>query len=237
MSFTVASVLTEVAVTLNDGNFVRWPRAELLGWVNQAVRDIAIAKPSATGKTIEVELQRGTLQSLPEGYHQLLQVNRNLVARDDAPGGRAGGKVITPASRIDIDSFVPNWHDPSYLPYNQMVAHVVDHDSDPSAFFVVPGNDGTGVIEVVASALPAPLAIPSNPTSTDSYSMVVPVPDAYRNAVYDFVLAKAFGKDINLPGAAARAQAHLALFQQALGIKATNEATSNVNSPTTRFNR
>jgi hypothetical protein len=237
MTFTASDVFKDASITLNDGNFVRWTLPELLGWLNLATKQIAVAKPSATASTIEVELQRGTLQALPQGYHQLLAVNRNLVERDDAPGGRAGGAVITPASKVDIDSFIPNWHDPSYLPYNQMVGHVVDHDSDPSAFFVVPGNLGTGVIEVVASRLPADIPLPSSPNELASYSAVVDVPDAYRSAVLNFVLAWAFAKDINLPGAAQRSQTHLALFNEAVGIKAALEKAENVNAPQTRFSR
>jgi hypothetical protein len=237
MTFMAKTILTEAATLLIDVGGIRWPYAEVLGWINEATREIANAKPSATSETIEVSLIQGTLQTLPAGYHQMLDATRNLLTLTGSPLGRSGGRVITPTTRAEIDSLVPGWHSPDVLPYAREVYAVLDDDNDPTAFFVVPGNDGTGVIELVASKTPTPIALPVTPEDLAAYTAPVPIRDAYQSAVLDFVLYRCHSKEVNVPSSAAKAQAHFALYQGALGIKAASEAEQNVNRPKSRYQR
>lgn len=237
MAFTVRDIISNASTVLVDGGGVRWPYAELLQWVNLAVSEIAVLKPSATAETIEIALVKGTLQALPPTHHMLLAVHRNLVSVSSSPDGRAGGRAITTIQRDELDAQIPNWHDPSVLPYSQTVMHVIDHPSDPEAFFVAPGNNGTGIIEVLASRMNDPIPVPASPELLASYQIAVPLNDAYETAVLDYVLYRAFSKDMAIPSAAARAQAHFTQFSTALGIKATTEAENTPSAPKTRFNK
>ena len=238
MPFTAKTILENAAVILSDAGGNRWPWTELLGWLSGALREIAIIKPSATADVIEVTLRPGTKQRVPSGYHQMLDATRNLLTSASSPTGRSGGQAITTVTRDEIDAAIPGWHNPAILPYAKAVHHVVDADADPMTFYVVPGNDGTGLIEITASVMPAALPIPANPDLIESYANInIPMPNAYEEAVLNFVIYRALSKDSMVAGAAARAQAHLALFQQSLGIKQEREDTQNVNRPTHRHSR
>ena len=66
MAVTVQSVLDRVQQTLQDTGGIRWSStAELILWVNDAQREIAILKPDATATNTTVTLAAGTKQSIP----------------------------------------------------------------------------------------------------------------------------------------------------------------------------
>ncbi|WP_333826857.1 phage adaptor protein [Pararhodobacter sp.] len=226
MAFTAADVMRKASTILQDAGSVRWPLPELLGWLNDGMREIAILKPTATAATATMDLASGTKQALPDTYHQLLTVVRNVP-----------GRVITPIVREVLDTQFPGWHDSDVMPFNASVVHVVNDTFDPRVFYVVPGNTGTGVIEIIASVLPAPIATPVNPLVIESYSGAVPIGDVYQGALTDFILYRAFSKDMNLPNAGQRAQTHYQQFGNALGVKMQNEMTMNVDTQKSRFSQ
>jgi hypothetical protein len=219
--------MERAATILQDGGAVRWPLPEMLGWVNDASREIAIQKPNATAKTVTLAMVAGTRQTLAANHQSLLQVIRNT-----------NGEAITPAVREIIDRQMPGWHSTSMLPWSAVVVHVMDDPMDPRTFYVLPGNTGTGSIEAVVSEIPANIAAPSDPFTIGSYSaLIVPLPDIFQNAVVDYVLYRCFSKDIMLASAPQRAQTHYALFQAALGVKTEAEVVANINSPQSRFSQ
>ncbi|SDX73928.1 phage adaptor protein [Roseicitreum antarcticum] len=229
MAFQARDVMRRATIMLQDGGGVRWPAPELCDWLDDGAREIALQKPTATASTAVLELVEGTKQSLPEGYHKLLAVVRNVA-----------GRVVTPAVREVFDTQIPGWHDTAVLPFSATVMHVVDDMFDQSVFYVVPGNTGTGEVEAIVSRLPEKITRPSGGSSIldlDSYTAAVAVPDIYQNALVDYVCYRAFSKDINVAGAAQRAQAHYQLFQQALGIKSQVEMAQNVDTPKSRFSQ
>ena len=227
MAFHARDVIRRAQIIMQDAGGVRWPPNELLGWLNDGMREIALQKPTATSETVTMNLFAGTKQTLPSGYHKLLSAIRNV----------GNGRVITPIMREVLDTQIPGWHNTDVLPFSPTVMHVVDDLFDQNVFYVAPGNDGAGEIELILSRLPAPIATPANPLDIDLYTAAVPVPDIYQNSLTDYLCYRAFSKDINLAGAAQRAQAHYQLFQQALGIKSQVEMTQNVDTPKSRFSQ
>lgn len=225
MAFTAETVMRKASTILNDAGSVRWTLTELLDWINAATSEIAIAKPTATAATISIELAEGTKQAVPEGYHQILRVIRNTTS----------GKAITPTTREVIDGQFPSWHDTAVLPFRVDAVHFINEPEDQATFYVVPGNDGNGSIDVVASAIPAAIPRPTNPLEIASYTANVPIGDAYQNAVLDYVLYRAFSKDAAIPGAAQRASALYQTFGAALGIKTQQETVARPDAPQSRF--
>lgn len=230
MPFTARDVFERAEIILQDAGATRWPYTEQLLWLNDAGREIVTLKPNANARTVELELEQGTKQSLAEAHHALISVTRNMTGPE---GARIGGRAITTAKRSVMDTLFPNWHDPAVMPQTVMVRHVIDDAMDQRTFYVVPGNTGAGVIEAVVSVIPATLELPASPDSLASYSALdVDLPAIYQNAVVDYVLFKAFSKDMALPGSAQRAVAHYSAFANALGVKAQAEVNQNVNQRT-----
>lgn len=227
MAFTARDVMRRASLVLNDVEQVRWTSEELFGWIREACRQIALLKPSAVSKHVEIALVEGVLQSIPQDAVALVRVTRNLLSASGA-SPREGGTAITPATRHSMDSLIPGWTDPNVIPFSDRVAHVIQDMADPRAFYVVPGNDGTGRIEAIVAVMPPEMADPADPLDVDSYEAEVPVPDIYEAAVTDYVLYRAFSKDAALPGSAARAMAHYQTFAQAIGVKAQMDALKNI---------
>lgn len=231
MPFTAAEVMTRAQYILQDAGSVRWTPIELRLWINDALREIAIRKPNATAASIEMDLVVGTYQTLPAGYQSLLRITRNLVTLDASVSKRGGGRVITPVAREVMDAQLPGWQDTAVLPYSRVVMHYIEEIIDRRSFYVVPGNDGDGVVEAIVSKIPAEVPVPTAPASAldvASYTTNVDVQDVYRNAIVDYMLYRAFSKDMQLAGAFERAQAHFAQFAGALGIKLEMEQAGRV---------
>lgn len=219
MAFTAKDVLYRASTILQDVGAVRWPYPELLIWLNDGMREIANIKPNATSKTTTMTLIAGTKQEIPATAHSLLEVTRNV-----NPTTGAGGKAVTPIVRQILDRQIPGWHDSTTLPFSATVLHIVDDALDQRVFYVVPGNDGTGKIEIVVSEVPTDLAAPANPLDLDAYTATVDLQDIYRNALVDYVLYRSFSKDMAMPGNAQRAAAHYQQFNHSLGVKGSAEA-------------
>ena len=90
MSVTVQSVIDRVQAVLQDTTGVRWPvTAELVLWVNDAQREIALLKPDASAVNTTVTLAAGTKQEIPSAGNRLLKVIRNMSASSGGVGKRA----------------------------------------------------------------------------------------------------------------------------------------------------
>ncbi len=227
-----SELMALAAIQLLDEDHIRWPLAELAGWINEGVKAIVLAKPSAASATAALTLTQGTRQALPatvEGKTpiQLLGVNRNLAS---AATPRLGLRVIRTAARDQIDAQEPNWHNRSYVPYRKEVRQVIFDEQVPTEFYVYPGNDGTGIVEAAFSFLPTPVA-PANGADAsllDSWAIDVGLPEPYSVPLLDYVLFRCHSKD-DTAADAAKAQGHYQIFATAVGIKVQVESANNPN--------
>lgn len=228
MAFTAKDVLWSVQVALKDGDNARWTLEELRTYLNDGLKQIAALKPSACSRTSIIELDEGTYQELDAGQ-TLLRVIRNITSLVAATP-RVAGPVITPIDRALLDQQYQDWHTASAVPFSATVAHVVHEEMNPRAFYVFPGNDGTGKIECIVSRIPDQIAAPADPHLLASYSAAVDIADLYQNVLRDYILARAFEKDSSTPGSAQRAQRHMQLFLSAVGTKQQVEDLANPNA-------
>lgn len=228
MALTAKDVLSRARIVLQDAGSTRWLLPELLDWLNDGLRSIALYKPSAISVTKVLELDEGTYQELAEGQ-QLLRVTRNITsATGTSP--RVGGPVITPIAREILDAQLPNWHDTNSVPFSDTVRHVMSDIMDPRAFYVFPGNDGTGKIEATVSKEPTPITVAGDANDIDNYTEAIPISPIYIDPLIDFVLYRAFSKDMQFAGSAERSIAHYQNFQNALGVRQQTENMANVNT-------
>lgn len=220
MTFKAMDVMERVATTLQDEDSVRWPAAELHNYLNDGLREIVTLKPNALSTTVNLELVAGTKQVLPATYTVLSRVSRNMT---DASTGSTAIRALD--SRSIMDSMVPGWQDASIVPNAAKVVHVIHDMADPNVFYVVPGNDGNGMIEAVVGVLPTASPVPaSSPGSISSYTDDLDMPDIYMNALVDYLLFRAYSKDARIAGSSARAQAHYQLFRDGVTGFANAEA-------------
>lgn len=229
MTMKVRDVMHRARITLNDAGSVRWPLPEMLVYINDGVREIAFAKPNAVSKTVEINLDQGTYQT--HDYLALIRVTRNLTAGEAAPGGRVGGRVITPVERDVLDASMPGWQDPTKYPNAPQADHIAQDMADPQAFYVIPGNDGTGLIEAIVAELPTDIPEPAaGQTNIETYSDVIQIHDVWRPVLLNYVLYRAFSKDATEPGNAQRAASYYNMFSGAVGQKSQTETIANTDT-------
>jgi hypothetical protein len=217
-------------VVLNDRDNVRWSLAEIAKWINEGVRAIILAKPSASSASVALQMAAGTLQKVPTTGAltplALVRLVRNL--KDDKEP-RQGLRIITATSRILLDAQDPNWHDTSRtLPKGQVRQYIFD-EATPLEYYVYPANDGTGWVEAVLSHLPTPLAATGEPTLIGSYEGDVGLPEPYSVPLLDYVLHRCFSKD-DLGQGPGRSAAHYKQFATAVGLKIQVEGATSPNA-------
>lgn len=228
MPITAREVLQRASTILQDAGNTRWTLPQLLRSLNDAVREIAIMKPNAVSKPVVLSLVRGTLQTLPVTHTALIRVVRNVVDDPDAGATWMGTSSITPVERQILDSQIPGWQDPTVMPYSATVAHVIQDQADLRTFYVVPGNDGTGQIEVIASVMPDDIPEPASPLDITAYTATVLVPDYLRSALVDYVCYRSFQVDAGIGDAGNRATDHYNRFATALGNRFGMEAMASL---------
>lgn len=217
-TISVSSVLARCAVLLQDLANTRWPQAELLDWLNDGQREIALYKPNAFVKNLSRPLVSGTKQSLPPDGVSLIDVPRNMGTNGTTPGA-----AIRATSRQSLDTNTPNWH--AATP-TAAIKHFVYSVLDPKNFYVYPPSDGTGQVEIVYAAVPPSVALGDT----------IAVDDIFVMALVNYILYRAYSKDAEFAPNVAAAQAYYQAFQGNLAGKAGAEALTNPNVALTPLN-
>lgn len=219
MAVTVESVIDRVQTVLQDTTGVRWPvTSELVLWINDAQREIALLKPDASAANETVTLVAGTKQSIPTGGNRLLKAVRNM----SAASGGLGKRSVRLVDREVLDAQTPDWHDPDVggdAAHTNVVKHYLYDESNPRNFYVYPGVQGNAYLEIIYSANPATVGEGDN----------LSIPDIFANAVLNYVLYMAYMKDAEFAGNAQRASSHYQIFTSSVTGKAQIDAITNPN--------
>jgi hypothetical protein len=227
MSVTVQSVIDRVQKTLQDTTGVRWPVVdELVLWVNDAQREIALLKPDASAKNTTITLASGTKQEIPNDGNRLLRVVRNM---SSAATNSAGKRAVRIVSREVLDAQTPDWHDPLVsgdAAHAAVVKHYVYDEQNPRNFYVYPGIAAASAayLEIIYSANPNTVTQASN----------LDIPDIFGNAVMNYVLYMAYMKDADYAGNQQRAASHFQLFMSSITGKAQLDAMTSPNFEASR---
>jgi hypothetical protein len=189
-----SDLVTKASVVLVDSGATRWASSELLGWLNDARRAAAPLKPSLYATIQSVSLVAGARQTLPTGGVGLVAVQRNT-----------SGPAITPTTRGTLDSFNPKWLSSSV---SATIKNYAPDDSNPKVFWVSP--PAKAGISVEVEYIPTPTDYNLGSTLTSLEEIASP-------AFLDYILYRAFSKDAEYAGSAARAVAHYQAFVGQLG--------------------
>jgi hypothetical protein len=226
---TGREIMEAAGTLLLDEGFDRWTLPEMRKWVNEAVKAVILAKPSAYSRSIVVTLQAGTLQVVPQAGTpkplRILSVTRNITSEGPP---RVAGRAIRPTDRTMLDVQEPNWHDTRYVRFRKEVRQYTFDEENPLEFYTYPGNDGTGKVEAVVSALPADIVATGDVDAIASYDTEIGLQDIYLGPLTDYVCYRAQLKD-DVAANVGRAAVHYQNFATAVGLKIQVERVTSPN--------
>ncbi|MCK7581010.1 MAG: hypothetical protein MZV65_38930 [Chromatiales bacterium] len=142
---TAESILCRAQIILQDTTGTRWPAEELLGWLNDAYREIVMLRPDAHSQIDTFECAAGTRQDLQAKFPnalRLLDVVRNQ---------GAGAGAIRHIDRRILDDQRPFWHSETA---SSRVQHYTFDSRAPTSFLVYPPATSGALVEVVFSSVP-----------------------------------------------------------------------------------
>lgn len=206
----VSGVTGYAAVVLNDTSNVRWSEDELVYWVNEAIKQIAVLLPETNAVTVEIQLVEGTKQSVPSDAIRLIDVLRNT--------GVDGGVPSSPIRIVErdvLDTVRPNWHKDRA---SNIAKQFVFDERNPKTFYVYPPSRGQH-IEIVYSQEPSILTKTSD---LGAFSI-------FTGALINYVLFRAFAKDTE-EGSEARSRGYEQSFYTAIGLYDKAESKSKPNN-------
>lgn len=207
MTISAQSIIRRVVETLQDNTSIRWPVSELVRYLNDAQREIILYRPDAVVINAAVPLVAGSRQSLPAGGTKLVEVVRNS----------AGSKrAVRMTNREILDAQLYGWHS---HPGATEVLHYMYDPREARTFYVYPPAAAGASVDVTYAAMPVDIVEPAEGALYTAVTGNLGLPDIYGNTVQDYILYRAYTKDSEYAGNAARAQAHYAAFANALGIE------------------
>lgn len=213
MPIIAQDIINRVNLITIDRHNTRWAVPELLSWLTDGARAIAVVRPAATAKNATFQFAAGSKQAIPADGWTLIDLPRNMGTDGSTPG-----RAITPTSRKDMDAFWPNWHAERQA---KEIQHFMLDERDPKVFYVYPPADGTTRADIVYSS-----SVPQLSDAADE----LPIDPVYVPALVDYVLYRAYSKDADFSANSARAVAHYQAFGEALGIATQNTAQYSPNT-------
>lgn len=208
MTTAAQSIIRRVVETLQDTTSVRWPVAELVRYLNDGQREVVLYRPDSMVTNATVTLTAGAKQALPSNGSKLIDVIRNS----------AGNKrSVRMTARNILDTQTPSWYN---LTGVTEILHYMYDPRDPKVFYVYPPAASTGAsVDLVYSAYPSDITEPADGAVFSAVTGNISLPDIYANILADYIMYRAYTKDTEYAGNAARAQAHYAAFQAALSTE------------------
>lgn len=207
MTISAQSIIRRCVETLQDSTSIRWPISELVRYLNDGQREVLVYRPDAMVTNATVNCTAGSRQALPTNGAKLIRVVRN------AAGNR---RAIRLTNGEILDAQTPGWHG---LPGVTEILHYTYDPRDPKVFYVYPPATTAAALDLVYSAYPSDIQEPADGSLFTAVTGNINLPDIYGNVLQDYILYRAYNKDSEYAGNAARSQAHYAAFANNLGIE------------------
>lgn len=207
MPVTNASILRRVADVLQEKlSGVRWPADELVRWMNDGKREIAMHQPDASSEVTDHTCSEGARQTIPATGIKPLDVLHNSTGRK---------RAIRGADRDEIDAQVPGWY--GLTPADEAVHWWPDPDR-PTEFYLYPPVRAGVQVRLVYSRYPTDITEPAASAAYSSVAGTLDIRDVYANALVDYVIYRAFSKETEYADKQAAAL-HYGAFAQSIGLK------------------
>jgi hypothetical protein len=201
VSITAADVLDSARLTLIDSAQTTWSQAELIGYLNEALRATSAAKADFYTIRENIEMDAGALQELPAGGVSLIDIFEN--AYSGIPVTLVDKELLDECNRF----LAPEDRE-------RDVQHFTADPRDPRRFVVTPPNDGTGEVRSVFGAVHPEIA-----TADDDLL----VNGIYQPVLIDYVLHRAYAKNSKRQDLT-KSGYHKQQWGQALGLKSQSQA-------------
>lgn len=189
------TVLDTVYKTLQDTRRSTWTEAEVLAYLNEALRATAGVKPDMYVVEGYVTPVAGISQTIPSDGIAFMDITHNQT-----------GRVVTQVDKALLEEASRFW------PAATQQAEVEHYTADPRyplQYTVFPPNNGAGSIYLKYGAVPPEITTPYQSLS---------IPDSYEHPIVNFMLYRCWwknSKDQDLT----RATACLQAWGAALGLK------------------
>lgn len=212
MPLTAADVITRAGDIIQDQTNVRWPQAEMLRWLNDGRREVAIARPDLYAIVSQITLVAGTKQAIPADGTRFLDAIRNFDA-----AGTVAGNAVRPVQREILDAQNPAWHTEA----GAATKHFMFDERVPRVFYVYPPALANAKLEIAYS---------QTPTDITNTTTQLTQEDIYTGALVDYICYRAFSKDADYAGNGQRAAAHYLQFKNAISEGDARDLTSSPNT-------
>lgn len=218
----VNDLVLKAQTILQDTTSTRWPREELIGWLNDAYREIILVRPDANAETGTFTCEAGTRQQLdrPTGGFpnalRLLDIVRNV-----APASLK--KALRLIDRSILDDQRRDWHTE---PPTINIEHFMFDARLPRSFLVYPPANPQAQLEVVFSSVPT-----AHNVNSVAPNETIRIVDSYANAMLDYILYRACSKDAEYAANAQRAMNHYSAMTTAIGAKTQADAATRPTDP------
>jgi hypothetical protein len=220
MALTAQSVVQRVVGMLQDTTSIRWPVNELVRWLNDGQREVVAYRPDSMNTTATMTLSAGTRQSLSSATAnaagtdklavtpaKLLEISRNMAGTLSA---------VRLVAREILDAQTPGWHS---LTGVATVLNYTFDSRDPKTFYVYPPATTAAKLEVMYAGYPTDVTEPADGALYSAVTGNISIPDIYANALLDYILYRAYSKDSEYAGNAARSQSHYGAFVNTMGVE------------------
>lgn len=194
MGIPVSEILEKAATVLNDSDFVRWTKDELIGWINDGATEIVVRRPSAHAITVPFALAAGVLQALPAEGIELLDIPATV-----------DGYPVRRTDRQLLDDQFPGWRRAKA----GRTKHYTYDERTSTTFYVYPAAVAGAEVELFYSAPPAAVATDADTLDLDR---------VYLSPLVSFILYRALAKDSEFANGQIAA-AHYQAFEAALGTQ------------------
>ena len=216
----VNDLLNKAQTILQDTTGTRWPEPELVGWLNDAYREIILARPDANSESGDFTCAEGTRQVLTTGFPnalRLLDVVRNVATT-------SAKKAVRLIDRTILDDQRRGWHAETA---SVDIEHYIFDPKLPREFLVYPPATSAAQLEVVFSS------VPTDHNPEGAYQVggadaneTIKIVDSYANAILDYMLYRAYTKDAKYAANWPRAAQHYQAMQAAIGIKTQSDTAT-----------
>jgi len=212
-TIVAGDIIEDVRITLVDPDGVRWTDGELLGWLNDAQREIAILRPDSSMRVEAIQLVANvTLQQLPATAQRLVKITRNMGAAGTTPG-----TPIRLADHGELDRVLPGWHTSTA---GTAVKNYTYDGKSPKVFYVYPRPATAFYVEAHMQVAPDEV----------DESEAITVDDIYVTAIHDYIVHRAKMKATDAADAGA-SEASYQRFLNRLGLKLRADKSTDPPSP------